>query len=153
MPILMLLLLAWPGQAAPAPAMPAWSCSLQADLYGDAEVFLRYGRDSWQGTGVLDCRAPDGQTLQQSVHMVFDSSAVGIGVNESSWLAVAMSLTLEQSPENFQFYAPVVNHEAAPRVAWHIVKGGVSLDVDVVAQGSEPVDSSLRQGSLFLHTP
>ena len=132
-----------------SPTVGPWNCTMEADLVGNADFYLRYGRDSWQGKAFLTCESEVGQ-FNQYMDISFNSLLSGVGVNEGSKIHVALQMRTSVTPPNASIYVHVSNKELGPAVKWHTESESSQLDIQVTAEGMSNIQQSLQQGSLYI---
>ena len=121
-----------------------------ADLVGNADFYLLYGRDSWQGKSNLKCESNRGQ-FTQDMEISFNSLVSGVGVNEDSKIHVVLQMRTTVRPAaNQSIYVHVSNSAQGLAVRWHIESELSQIDIDVTGDGKSNIHQSLYQGSLYI---
>lgn len=128
---------------------PLWNCSVQTVLRGDADFFLRYGRDSWKGTAAMLCRTNE-KSQSKSVVINYNGADLGFGVNESSGLDLHIDIVTSTDPSDFQAYAYVYNKAVDPTIVWRTESGGLLIEATVSPDKTPGIQKSLQQGNLYI---
>jgi hypothetical protein len=142
--VMLLSPLAW----ADTPQAPLWTCSLDASLRGDSGFFLRYGRDSWKGKAVMNCRS-ENAIQHREVEITFNGAQTGYGVGETSVIGMSTEIVTSNLPASFQVYAYVFNKNT-PAIVWRNESGGILIEANVISDDIPAIQASLQQGNLYI---
>jgi hypothetical protein len=154
MRLLVLLLLAFSpifSLSASVTQKDVWNCQISATLLGNAQHFLYYGRDAWNGDGSVYCVA-GAKDVFRTVAVSFNSLFDGFGADRNSNLHLLINMVTEGDPNELQVRALVTDRMAGPKVQWRFLSGLNSADVFVTLATPSPAVRSLQRGTLFIRS-
>lgn len=147
-PFLIAIAASLPAFASTAVGSPLWMCSIDASLQGQSYFYMRYGRDSWDGSANLVCTSGV-QQEQRKVQITFHGALRGFGVNESSVISLTTGIVTSSSPADLQIFTPVYNRDLTG-IVWRNESAGISIEANVISDDIPAIQASLQQGNLYI---
>lgn len=128
-----------------------WGCQISARLVGSGQHFLYYGRDAWNGDGLLQCES-GGLNVQRTVAVSFNSMLDGFGADRNSAVQLVLDLNTRMNPNELQIRALVSDLVSGEKVQWAFASGLSDAEVFVTHATPAQATRSLQRGTIFIRS-
>lgn len=130
--------------------MQQWQCQLSASLRGVVQDFVFYGRDSWLGSGTLNCRTKSGLSESRPLTISFRSDSVGFGADPLSVVEVRAFIATFAMPSALMLRAPVSDMDHGPNIRFSLTDHLSEARIYVLSLYPDMALRSLQNGTLYI---